>query len=91
MVMENVKDNSKNMNIFIEVIQDSNFLKSMGAGVLCFFANIFAFDAHLIISALTYLMSFCAAFMALYNSYLSIQIRKTQLQKEQKKARKNEE
>jgi len=83
--MEQVKNsNSDNMNIFIEVIQDSNFLKSIGAGVLCFFANFFAFDAHLVVSTLTYLMSFIGAFMGLYNSYLTIKIRKTQLKKEEK-------
>ena len=80
-----VKSDSDNMNInFVrEIIQNNNFLQSTGAGILCFLTNIFVFDTHLIISSATYVMSFCGAGMALYNSWLSIQIRKTQLKKEQ--------
>lgn len=86
--MEHIKSNgSDNMNIFIELIQDNNFLKSTGAAVLCFVTNFFVFDTHLIISAATYVMSFTGAGMALYNSWLSIQIRKTQLKKEQNRRR----
>lgn len=82
-----VKSEDGNMNIeFLkDIIHNSNFLQSTGAALLCFATNLFAFDTHLIISSATYVMSFCGAGMALYNSYLSIQIRKQQLKEKQKR------
>jgi len=77
-----------NIEFLKDIIQDSNFLKSTGAAALCFVTNLFAFDAHFVqmaISYVTYVTSFCGAGMALYNSYLSIQIRKEQLKKNRRK------
>jgi len=77
--MENVRHKDGNMNIFIELIQDNNFFKSAGAGLLCFITNLFMFDASFVLSTMTYVMSFTGAGMALYNSYLTIQLRKREL------------
>lgn len=85
--MENVKHTqSSSMNIFFsDIIQNTNLFKSISSGLLCFVANFFLVDISIVLSTGTYLFSFVGAGMALYNSYLTISIKKEQLRQQNQK------